>query len=345
MAVCKQYMSSLSQQLCSLKEIDNLASLLQSTTLQLMRLRFEKPYLTFEVSKNKGKQRLIESPKGELKKVLRILSNYLHCVYFFSRTPAAYGFIQQPRNAAKQKNILTNAKLHCGKKYLLNIDLKDFFHQVSHIRVISIFRSPPFNFNMELSNFLSELTTYKNRLPMGSPTSPVLSNFATIKMDNELLTLSHQKRLRYSRYVDDLTFSSNEPIDAAHFYSIYAIISQMGFRINQDKLNWMGEQDEKMVTGLVLKDKPQVTADYIKDLESNLEKLKHVLHIPGIMQQDKSREWIEAFEEHLLGKMRFLRMINGPDDFMVKKMYNLYNDAHHIRPFVHNFRPTNFYNF
>jgi hypothetical protein len=335
-------MHLLSQQFCAVNDVESVAALVETTPISLMRLRFEKPYLTFEVRKLKGKQRLIEAPKGELKTALKKLNNYLQCTYFFHRTPAAYGFIQQPRNTVKKKNILTNARLHCGKKYLLNVDLKDFFHQVSHVRVAGIFKSPPFQFNMELSSFLAELTTYNNRLPMGSPTSPVLTNFATIEMDNELLRFAQQKRLRYSRYVDDLSFSSDEPIDASHFHAIYNIISQKGFTINHDKVQFMGEGDEKVVTGLILKDRPVVPPEFLQDLEGNLKKLKHVLEFSCISRWSSPTEWIEEFDEHLLGKLRFLQMVYGPYHPVVKNMYHLYHDAHNTRAFVESFSWNNF---
>lgn len=342
MAICKQYMQSLFTRVCAMKNIGCVAVLVETNPLQLMRLRFDKPYFVFEVRKQKGKTRLIESPKGELKLVLKKLNNYLQSAYFFCRTPAAYGFVQQPRHTQKKKNILTNAKLHCGKNFLLNIDMKDFFHQVSRLRVISIFKEPPFNFNLELSSFLAELTTYNNRLPMGSPTSPVLTNFATIELDNELQQFARENKITYSRYVDDLSFSSNQSITGSHFHHIQHIITHKGFTINTQKIQWMGENDEKTVTGLILKDKPQVPDLFLSDLESNLKKYKHVLEFSSVSNKGTPAEWIAQFKEHLLGKLRFLQMVYGYQHPVTNKMYQMYNDAYNTRAFVESFNWNDF---
>ncbi|MCZ2459986.1 MAG: reverse transcriptase family protein [Chitinophagales bacterium] len=236
MAFSKEHMTALSHQLCRVKSISDLAGLLQTGLPELLKLRLEKPYSVFEVRKQKGKQRLIEAPAKDLKKALRKLNDHLQAAYFFCRSRAAYGFIQQPKSANKKRNILTNARLHCGRKYMVNIDLKDFFHQVSRMRVAGIFRSAPFQFNTELSSFLAEFTTYNGRLPMGSPTSPVLSNFATRELDADLLSYSLQNKMTYSRYVDDLTFSANQPISIEQYYTIQDMIGKKGFTINMEKV-------------------------------------------------------------------------------------------------------------
>jgi RNA-directed DNA polymerase len=263
MAALKEYMAAKYHQLLSVNNITQLARLLKIGEVELYRLRFEKPYSVFEVKKQNGKFRLIEAPQKDLKKILQELNSYLQCAYFFNRTPSAYGFILQPRNTTKKKSILSNAYRHCGKKFMLNIDLEDFFHQVSKFRIIKIFTIAPFNFPMELSTFLGELVTYKNRLPMGSPTSPSLSNFSTIGLDKDLEDFCKEQKITYTRYVDDLTFSSSQPIDSAVFYNIQQVLAKHTFRMNVDKIRWMGENDTKETTGLILKERPEVTVSFL----------------------------------------------------------------------------------
>lgn len=342
MAFSKQHMAALFQQVCRTKNVTAMASLLEADPLQLLKLRLDKPYYTFYVNKQKGKQRLIEAPHTELKLVLRKLNNYLQSTYFFCRSTAAYGFVQQPRNANKKRNILTNARLHCGKKYLLNIDLKDFFHQVTRIRVLSIFKSPPFNFNIEFGDFLSELCTYQGRLPMGSPVSPVLSNFATRELDADLLFFAHENDITYSRYVDDLSFSSNLSLTADHFHQIQHLITGKGFSMNPEKIQWMGEGDEKTVTGLILKERPEVSDAFLSELESNLERYKHVLEFSAVGKGRNSVEWIGQFKEYLQGKLNFLNMVYGFQHPLVLKMNGLYQDAYNTRPFIESFNWNDF---
>lgn len=342
MAAHREFMQAKYHELLQVNKISALACLLQTSQVELYRLRFEKPYSLFEVKKNAGKSRLIESPQMELKKALHQLNGYLQCAYFFNRTKSAYGFVQQPRNAANKRNIVTNARRHCGKPYLLCIDLEDFFHQVSRLKVIKIFTQPPFRFPFELSNFLSELVTYKNRLPMGSPTSPSLSNFATIDLDIALETLCAEQKITYTRYVDDLSFSSNNSIGSDFFYNIQELLARHGFRMNTNKIKWMGTQDEKMVTGLVLAEKPEPPTSFLEDLDKNIKRLKHVLEFSAVSHQSASPEWIYKFRQHLLGKLRFLQMVYGYQHETYKKMNRLYIDAFNTQPFVESFNWNSF---
>lgn len=274
--------------------------------------------------------------------MLRKLNEFIQPVYFFCRSRAAFGFVQQPKNVNKKRSILTNAKLHCGKKYLLNIDLKDFFHQISRIRVTGIFHAEPFCFNTELSSFLSELTTYHDRLPMGSPTSPSLSNFATRELDEALLTYSTQEGLLFSRYVDDLTFSSNKPISDIQYYTLQDIVGKNGFSINMDKTRYMNDNDEKTVTGLILKERPVVPAFFLKDLEDNINRLKHVNEFSSVLKSPAREEGIQQFGDHIKGKLRFLQMVYGQHHPIVTNMNRLFQQAYNTNLFTESFSWNNF---
>jgi hypothetical protein len=342
MAALKEFMEVQYHQFCNIKDITGLANLLGISQLRLSQLKVQKPYYYFEIKKQDGKSRLIEAPQKELMLVLHKLNGFLQSCYFFNRTMSAYGFVQLPRNANKKRNILTNAKIHCGKKYLLNLDLEDFFHQVSKMRVAKIFKYAPFNFSMELSGFLAELTTYKNRLPMGSPASPALTNFCTREMDIALEQLAKENHLVYTRYVDDLSFSSQQPITSGIFYEIQQVLENNSFRMNMKKMNWMGENDVKMVTGLELKERPHVTALFLEDLEINIKKFKHVIEFSTLTNGGASLDSVNRFKQHLLGKLRFLIMIYGSENPIYKKMHALYLDAFNARPFVESFNWKSF---
>ena len=104
----------------------------------------------------------------------------------------------------------------------------------------------------------------------------------------------------------------------------------------------MGENDEKTVTGLILKDKPQVPDLFLSDLESNLKKYKHVLEFSSVSNKGTPTEWIAQFKEHLLGKLRFLQMVYGYQHPVTNKMYQMYNDAYNTRAFVESFNWNDF---
>ena len=108
-----------------------------------------------------------------------VLNDYLQAVYWLQKTSSAYGFVIRPTDARDEpRNIVTNAEQHLRKAWLLNADLEDFFHYVTADEVLRVFTEKPFEFPTDLANLLTRLTTLNGRLPMGAPTSPVLSNLA-----------------------------------------------------------------------------------------------------------------------------------------------------------------------
>jgi len=143
-------------------------------------------YRDFQIPKRNGGFRQVEDPEPALKDVLRQLNDYLQAVYHGVRSEAAHGFLLCPDNDPDPRNIRTNAQRHCNRPYLLNADFLDFFHAVSQTAVQTIFEKEPFGFPDDLSVVLARLCCRKGRLPMGSPTSPVLSNFAALPLDSAL---------------------------------------------------------------------------------------------------------------------------------------------------------------
>ena len=86
---------------------------------------------------------------------------------------------------------------------------------------------------------LAQLTTYDNQLPQGAPTSPLISNIICSKMDHQLIKLAKTKGYTFTRYADDLTFSTNKkiyPLDIENLIlDIKKIISENGFNVNEQK--------------------------------------------------------------------------------------------------------------
>ena len=210
----------------NLVNVQAFAKLVRMPIEDLQYLANNGKYRTFTVAKKDGGERLIEAPEAQLKKVLDHINRFLSACYYFQRTPPAYGFVVNGKNDRDRRNIVTNARKHLNKPYLLNIDLKDFFHTVSAVAVQDIFTQPPFRFEHELALLLTQLTTHTNRLPMGSPTSPVLSNFACKQLDHTLLHFSKAHKCFVTRYADDISFSSWESIPDKFIEDTKRIITQ-----------------------------------------------------------------------------------------------------------------------
>lgn len=227
------------------------------------------------------------------------------------RTSAAYAFqLSDDDELHEIRNILTNAQSHLNRAWMLNADFLDFFHQVRQQEVFEIFFAPPFNFSEELAMLLMRLTTYKGRLPMGAPTSPVLSNFATIGLDFDLLDFSKKNRWTYTRYADDLTFSSNSAITDGHLLEIRGICNMYGYVFNEKKVKIFSPAMPKTVTGLKVSDCVGLPDDYAENLSAEIQKLAHALEINYHSNRTFRVDRIETFGLNFLNKCIILFNFN-----------------------------------
>jgi hypothetical protein len=299
--------------ICGIGSKRALCHLLKIDRRRLMIMAEKPSYKTFSIPKKGGGEREIEAPYHSLKKVLSRLNYYLQSVYYFEKSSAAYGFIPGVSNDDDRRNVVTNAKKHLNKAYLLNIDLKDFFHTVSRDRVLQIFAGKPFNFKRDLPDLLADITTYKGRLPMGTPTSPVLSNFACRELDQALVNFAEDMLWIYTRYADDMSFSSNQLINAEKINSVRRIVKQQGFVINERKSKVFGPEDDKIVTGLLLTDKVSLAPDYLPKLEEEIKRLAEVM-IAQNEQGQLSTKWVEQQKKQVRGRLNFVGFVLRRND-------------------------------
>src|SRR5690554_1386279 len=228
----------------------------------------KKRYQTFTIKKKSGADRTIHAPVKGLKSILRSLNFVLQCVY--EPHEAATGFVLE-------KSIVDNAKKHVGHHYVLNMDLKDFFHSFDRNRVKMGFMYEPFNLRGDkepLAFLLACLCTHpfeingetKIVLPQGSPTSPTLTNILCRKLDIRLSGLAKRFNLTYSRYADDITFSSHHDVYKNNEFQkeLKRIIEddqKLSFNDKKTRLQKNGYSQE--VTGLIVNEKVNVRRKYI----------------------------------------------------------------------------------
>ena len=115
-----------------------------------------------------------------------------------------FGFVQG-------RSAIDNATYHIGAAHILNVDIKQFFPSISADKIKIVFGS--LGYSEEVSTMLAELCCLDERLPQGAPTSPALANMVLRELDEELSLLAAQYGRKYTRYADDLTFSSQERIE------------------------------------------------------------------------------------------------------------------------------------
>ena len=290
-----------------------LEALLKLNKSELSLIAFAPQYYFFKMRKTNGGYRDIEAPELNLKIVQRKLNEYLQCVYYTIMPDAAYGFVINPRRQ-KPKNIVTNAQLHLGCKYLINIDFDDFFHQISNEEVRAIFSKPPFKFQKNTVNTLVKICTHKGRLPMGAPTSPVLSNIACINMDKELKKWADINKIIYTRFVDDLSFSSHFLVEQDKFNEILQITDKYEFKIGPEKTKRFGPQQEKTVTGLVVDKQINIPPDYYDELDKDLLRLQKSAEVHIITGQVYNAGAIKKFKQAVTGKINFIATVLGYDN-------------------------------
>lgn len=155
--------------------------------------------------------------------------------------------IELPENVhggVKKRSNITNAKPHQGKKYKLTTDLQDFYPSIKAKRIYDTFIE--LGFNAQCAFYITRLTTWKGELPQGTPTSTHISNIVFLKTDYQLIELCKNHNITYTRYIDDLTFSSQSDFQNI-IGEILDIVLQSGLKISRRKTFYNGSQT---VTGI-----------------------------------------------------------------------------------------------
>lgn len=283
-------------------------------------------YYRFKIRKSNGTFREIEAPDLSLKHLQSKLNYYLQAIYYLNQTKASYGYIITPRNKKSNKNIVKNAAQHLGANYMLKVDFKDFFHQIKQKDILNIFKSKYFLFDTKTSNYLAKLSTYNNRLPMGSPVSPVLSNFYTIPLDTALYNWASKNNISYTRFVDDLTFSSKTTeFTQEHFNQINTICISHKLKLNTYKTKFYKENDIKIVTGLVLSDTVDIQPEFYKALDKNLQRLKAVSETSFLMNNFQKNEFLKKFKQQVFGQINFIKTVEGHTSEIYKEYTQKYS--------------------
>ncbi len=227
----------------SLMSIYDIADYLKVSPF-LFRSMLQRPfkhYRSFRFKKRNGEFRTIHSPRTFLK-----VTHWWILDTILNNCPIsehAHGFV-------RGRSFLTNANKHFGASNILNLDVKDFFPSIRVERATSQFRK--LGYSDKVSEGLASLTSLNGSLPQGAPTSPALANLVMFQIDEELAKVASESGLTYTRYADDMTFSGNQRISEKLVDVVAAQIGAVGLTLNGSKARFMGPNDKKEVTGLVL---------------------------------------------------------------------------------------------
>lgn len=294
-----------------------------------------KRYLQFSIKKKSGSVRTICSPNNGLKEIQKCLNLIFQFVY--EAHSAANGFVSG-------RSIVDNAKVHAGSIYVYNIDLKDFFPSIDQARVWGRLKNAPFNLSaaqnrLELANIIASLCCHemeverlgasgsfvkmiKSVLPQGAPTSPTFSNIICERLDIKLSVAAKKFGLRYSRYADDITFSSMHNVyqkDSEFLSEIQNIIAGQNFHIKESKTRLQKQGFRQEVTGLVVNEKPNVNKRYISQLrmwiyyweQYGYEKASSYFTPKYLAENRPGKKDKPILANVINGKLEFLKMVKG----------------------------------
>ena len=277
----------------------------------------ERHYDEYKIRKKAGGDRPIEAPDYMLKDIQRWIYLNILCKDT-SIKDCVHGFIPKSMNKDKVRGVLTNAAPHAGHDWLINIDLKNFFHTVKLDKVKDYFSS--LGYENEVVKTLTALCTYKSRLPQGAPTSPMLSNIIASTMDVMMLKYCNKRGIVYTRYADDLTFSANSDVEVPPIEDIYKIVYLNGFKVNRMKTKVRYKGCRQEVTGLTVTNGVHVSQRFKKEILREL----HFCKKFGIYEHYKHLNTTKGlYKEWLRGKIMFVRQI---DPACGNKMLEQFNE-------------------
>ncbi|WP_425644585.1 retron Ec67 family RNA-directed DNA polymerase/endonuclease [Agrobacterium leguminum] len=235
-------------------------------------------YKTFQIPKKSGGRRIIQAPIDRLKRIQKSLANFLQDVYLEiqKKRKLKYNCIVS-HGFKPHLSIVTNARNHRNKTYVFNSDLQDFFPSINFGRVYGFFmRNEDFALNPKVATVIAQIACHGNSLPQGSPCSPIISDFIGHILDMRLLKVATRNRCTYTRYVDDLTFSTNERTfpraiaytdkDNQHKWlagdALLKNVFKSGFKLNDAKTRVQYKSSRQETTGLIVNKKVAVPTEY-----------------------------------------------------------------------------------
>jgi len=264
-------------------------------------------YKVYSIPKKSGGTREITQPNRKLKALQSwILVNILNKLQV---SPNSKGF-------QKGTSTKDNAIPHVGNNALLSMDIKDFFTSITANKVFQVFRA--IGYNNLMSTVLTNICTYNNYLPQGGPCSPMLANLVCWRLDTRIQNYVGKKGITYTRYADDMAFSSLLPSKLAKIRTtINIIIMSEGFEVNEGKTRVAGPSKCKKITGLVINENGVgIGKVKYKRLRTRIFLLSKVSGTPEEQEISQIQGWI-AYLNSVDSKryhriLKYIKTLNAP---------------------------------
>jgi S1-C subfamily serine protease len=292
-------------------------------------------YSQFEIAKGSGKVRTITAPDRRLKILQQKLAPLLEQLYRV-RDPV-HGFVLQ-------RSVKTNAEAHGRRRFVVNLDLKDFFPTITERRIVGLLQS--LGVDTRVSEIVARLCCHASQLPQGAPTSPVLSNMICYRLDTDLLLIAKSSRSIYTRYADDITFSSHQPptplfeiaVPTAGRFSpdllapeLRAAIRSNGFVVHPDKVHYADRNSRRSVTGVKINAGLNVDRLYVRRIRAMLHSVEK-LGLADAQARYSSGGGKGGIAAHLRGKIAYVAHLKGQTDPVVRSLARRYNTNFAAKP-------------
>lgn len=269
--------------------------------IPLVRLRaiareVERHYTEFPVVKG-SKVRIIRPPRDVLKDIQRRLKTHI-----FDHVPLANG----AHGGVRGRSPTTNAEQHLQQPCVVNLDVRTFFDNIRHDEVYRLLRKE-LGFGREVARLVTRLPTLGDRLPQGAPTSTAIANILLmLPVDGPISIEAENIGVRYTRFVDDITFSGPNPRSLIN--SVGKMLSRRKLRMYRKKAKYhsgaklkiSSGSERQEVTGLVVNSKsgPSVPRRYRDNVRSAIHLLRTLdgCALPGALRSIRGKiEYIRKF--------------------------------------------------
>jgi hypothetical protein len=255
-------------------------------------------YIRKEIPKKDGKKRTLFIPDRELKKCQKSILGEFSRLFYFP---------EYVSGGVKNRSIITNAKIHCNKEYVLVLDINDFFPSVKVGRIAQSLKRH-FGFSSYLLKWITRIVSFNFCLPQGAPTSPFIANVSVSRMDRKISAACVNCGASYSRYFDDITISGDKQVKGLFLgRKIEKIISEDGFKMSKNKTKLFHCSKIQRVTGLVVNDGLSVDNKTIRDIETQI----------------KNREFLVSAKQKdsITGKIVFIKSVDKQKGLDLERLF------------------------
>lgn len=290
-----------------------------------------KQYTYFRIRKRSGGHRLISVPEADVLRVQKWI--HTHILSKAKAHPACFSFL-------RKTSIRDCAAEHRGAKWVIKVDISAFFGSISERDAFDVFVKLGYNslVAFEMARIVTDAPLFSKRylaapwkravggyaikqysdtkvgyLPQGAPTSPLLSNLFMIEVDRQLEALAGKRGLRYSRYSDDMTFSTRGEFSRERakelVHSVAAIIRAKGLRINAAKTRITPPGGRRVVLGLLVDGTaPRLTRKFRDALRMHIYHMKKY----GVQNHADRRGFdsVSGLYRHVKGHLDFAKSID-----------------------------------